>query len=131
MLPPPRPKSRNEACVVLAAHARATAEALTQLLGFLPAALARPVAAEVGPLGLMARVGEQQPDGIQGEDWPVSYLHTDVIAVTADEAHDSGGSRAIGWGNSSVEFMISTAPKAEAANRVRAAISRLVGEQWL
>ncbi len=128
-LPPGRPQTVDDAVEVLRAHTAATVAELGRLLDVLPAAALPAIAAQIGPFGLTARVGHRH-QRVRGAEWSMAYTHTDEIDIAAvpgdEEQLDPPG-----WGGSSVDYALSTAPAAEAAKRIRDAVNKLVGRHWI
>lgn len=137
ILPPPRPRTREDACAALAQHARMTAE----IAGRLIAETAPPghesiLAAEVGPLGIDASVGSYRDDP-GGGHWPATFRRGNDIHVSPVES--TGGRVAVpmeqsplaGQTSTSVEGMIRESPEVTAANMVRDAIEELTVKRWL
>lgn len=130
-LRPHRPLTAESAAALLNAHAVGVAEELHRLLHVLPPAVQASVAARIGPFGLTAHVTRQvQPDG----EWSVSYRRTEAVAITADE--QPAGDNQIdppqtGWGRTSLEYLLSKSPAADAAEQVSAALNELTNQAWL
>lgn len=121
------PTSLGEACSALTTHASQVADAASALVQAVsPPGHTDVLAAAVGPLGLTATVSPAT-EGARGVDWPVSYYHTDNVRVTAQ----AGTSTARTGGHSTLGFLVTDAPAAAAAKRVRDSINRLTIPNWL
>lgn len=131
VLPPPRPRSIEEACAALRAHADAVVVELERLIGIVPASALSAVVARIGPLGMTARVSSSE-DGRGRYEWSMVYRHTDGVDIAAADPADPDyqGSRSMGWGSSSVDFTLSSSPAEEAAKRLMKSINGLVGSHW-
>lgn len=128
----PRPTSLEEACSTLAAHAKQTAAATAGLIeAVAPPGHANVLAARVGPLGLTATVGSAN-EGIRGLQWPVSYRHTEDVSVRVAQAETEAGSHAIGRrSHTNTNVLVTIAPLAAAAKRVRDSINDLTERKWV
>lgn len=130
VLPPPRPQSVADAVEALHAHTVATVAELGRLLDVLPAAARPAVAAQIGPFGLTAQIARRRQQRVPGADWSMRFTHTDdinIVAVPGNEDEPSPPD----WGSTSVTYVLSSPPAAEAAKRVRDAVNKLVGRHWL
>jgi hypothetical protein len=130
----PQPVSQDQACAILTDHtARTTAAARDLIAVIAPPGHDSTLAAQVGPLGLQAIVHQAQEE-FGDTQWPVSYRHSDITAISEAADQEPGASPpgpGQQWRLSTVEALTRLSPEADAVRRVRAAIEEMTTQSWL
>ena len=136
-LRPRTPRSRQEACDQLTAHADQVIAAADVIL----AEVAPPVTAErlartVGPLGMTGLVYERERREFGSDGWPIAFRHSpNTHLVPAPDGSPAPARTYVGegeftaWGD--VESQVSTPPERAAAKEIRSAIGKLTRNHWL
>ena len=136
-LRPRMPRSRQEACDQMTAHADQVVAAADAILK----EVAPPVATErlartVGPLGMTGLVYERERREFGSDGWPIAFRHspnTHLVPAPDDSSAPDrtyvGEGEFTTWGD--VESQVSTSPERTAAKEISSAIGKLTRNHWL
>jgi hypothetical protein len=130
----PRPRILSEAQRQLEAYVRLRRDVYRRLMQRVaPLQATDRLAATVGPIGMTAVVRPARPGVLRTEEWPVAYVQSEEIRVTAtsDPVQEEGASQPSGWTEASLEAMTWKSPERAAAEMISAAINSLARPHWL